>query len=106
MMSVGLVAREEDAVCAARTHNADTRGNIIFGQMHAMNRTDALHTRLTAWAASLAAGLGFIGIMSLLLTDGRVAVFLLDRNSTVFAYPLDPSSYCPRTYEECSNSVA
>ena len=55
--------------------------------MHAMNGTDALRARLTAWATALAAGLGFIGVTSLLLTDGRTAAFLFDRNSTVFDYP-------------------
>jgi len=43
--------------------------------------------RLTGWTAALAAGFGSIGVMSLLLTDGRAAVILLDRNSTVFDYP-------------------
>jgi len=33
-------------------------------------------------------GAVFLGVMSFLLTEGRFAHFLLDRNSTVFAYPL------------------
>lgn len=48
---------------------------------------DEPHARLTSWTAALAAALGFIGVMSLLLTHGRAAAFLLDRNSTVFDYP-------------------
>ena len=52
-----------------------------------MSSTSELPWRLIAWGAALATGLGFIGVMSLLLTDGRTAAFLLDRNSTVFDYP-------------------
>ncbi len=52
-----------------------------------MSSTSELPRRLIAWAIALATGLGFIGVMSLLLTDGRTAAFLLDRNSTVFDYP-------------------
>ena len=55
--------------------------------MHATFGANELPHRLTAWAAALVAGVCFIGVMSLLLTDGRTAAFLLDRNSTVFAYP-------------------
>ncbi len=44
--------------------------------------------RLTAAAASLSVGVVFLAVMSLLLTEGRFADFLLDRNSTVFTYPL------------------
>ena len=52
-----------------------------------MSSSSELPRRLIAWAIALATGLGFIGVMSLLLTDGRTAAFLLDRNSTVFDYP-------------------
>ena len=52
-----------------------------------MSSTSELPRRLIAWVIALATGLGFIGVMSLLLTDGRTAAFLLDRNSTVFDYP-------------------
>ena len=52
-----------------------------------MSSANELHHRLSAWTLSVACAIGFIGIMSLLLTDGRVAAFLLDRNSTVFDYP-------------------
>ena len=51
-----------------------------------MSGANELHYRLAAWALSVARASGFIGIMSLLLTDGRNAAFLLDRNSTVFDY--------------------
>ena len=49
--------------------------------------TNELSHHVAAWAVSLACAFGFIGVMSLLLTDGRAAAFLLDRNSTVFDYP-------------------
>ena len=52
-----------------------------------MNSTSELPPRLIACAIALTTGLGFIGVMSLLLTDGQTAAFLLDRNSTVFDYP-------------------
>ena len=52
-----------------------------------MTSSSELPHRLIACAIALATGLGFIGVMSLLLTDGRTADFLLDRNSTVFDYP-------------------
>ena len=46
-----------------------------------------LRSRLAVWAAALVGAVGFIGVMSLILTDGEFAAFLLDRNSTVFDYP-------------------
>ena len=52
-----------------------------------MRSASELPRRPIAWAVALAAGLGFIGAMSLLLTDGRAAAFLFDRNSVVFDYP-------------------
>ena len=52
-----------------------------------MSSTSELPRRLSAWAIALSTGLASIGVLSLLLTDGRTAAFLLDRNSTVFDYP-------------------
>ena len=52
-----------------------------------MSGSSELTHRLIGWAVALATGLGFIGVTSVLLTDGRTAAFLLDRNSTVFDYP-------------------
>ena len=52
-----------------------------------MRRANDLSRRLTAWAVALIGALAFIAATSLILTDGRMAAFLLDRNSTVFDYP-------------------
>ena len=52
-----------------------------------MTESGELRTRLTAAGASLALALVFVTVLSLLLTEGRFADFLLDRNSPVFAYP-------------------
>ena len=52
-----------------------------------MSGPKELGTRLAAWSASLVAASGFVGGLSLLLTEGRAAAFLLDRNSPVFTYP-------------------
>ena len=49
--------------------------------------TNELHHRLAVRVVFLASAIGFIGVLSLLLTDGRAAALLLDRNSTVFDYP-------------------
>ena len=49
--------------------------------------TNELRLRLIAWVAALAAALVFIAAAGLILTDGRIAAFLIDRNSTVFNYP-------------------
>ncbi len=46
-----------------------------------------LRERLTAAAVSGSLAIVFLAVLSLLLTEGRFADFLLDRNSTVFAYP-------------------
>ncbi len=46
-----------------------------------------LGARLAAWGASLVVASGFVACLSLLLTEGRAAAFLLDRNSPVFTYP-------------------
>ena len=46
-----------------------------------------LRWRLAAWGAAVVVALGFIAGLSLILTDGRAAAFLLDRDSTVFDYP-------------------
>ena len=43
--------------------------------------------RLGACGLALVAAVGFIGGMSVVLTDGGAAAFLLDRQSTVFDYP-------------------
>ncbi|MXX74891.1 MAG: flagellar motor protein [Holophagales bacterium] len=43
--------------------------------------------RLAAWSASLVVAIGFVSGLSLLLTEGGAAAFLLDRNSPVFNYP-------------------
>ena len=52
-----------------------------------MNGKSELHERLTTAGVSLALGFAFLAVTSLLFTEGRFADFLLDRNSTVFAYP-------------------
>lgn len=46
-----------------------------------------LRDRLTTAAPAVALGSAFVAVMSLLLTEGWAADFLLDRNSTVFPYP-------------------
>ena len=48
--------------------------------------TNESNHRLIVRIAFMAGAIGFIGVLSLLLTDGRAAAFLLDRNSTVFDY--------------------
>ena len=55
--------------------------------MPAIIETSELRCRLAVCGAALAATVGFIGVIGLLLTEGRAAAFLLDRNSTVFDYP-------------------
>lgn len=52
-----------------------------------MNGPPELRTRLAAWGTSMVAAGVFVGGLSLLLTEGRAAAFLLDRNSPVFTYP-------------------
>ena len=52
-----------------------------------MSEKSELRTRLHAAAASVSLWLVFLIVLSLLLTEGRFADFLLDRNSTVFTYP-------------------
>ena len=52
-----------------------------------MSGPKELGTRLAAWSASLVVASGFVAGLSVLLTEGRAAAFLLDRNSPVFAYP-------------------
>ncbi len=52
-----------------------------------MTRGDELQGRLGAWVAGLATAIVFIAVASALLTEGRAADLLLDRNSTVFDYP-------------------
>ena len=52
-----------------------------------MSDKSELRARLNAAAASVSLWLVFLIVLSLLLTEGRFADFLLDRNSTVFAYP-------------------
>ena len=46
-----------------------------------------LRWRLAACGLALLSALGFIGGMSIVLTDGSAAAFLFDRQSTVFSYP-------------------
>ena len=43
--------------------------------------------RLASWTLALLAAIACITLASLVLTEGRAAAFLLDRNSTVFDYP-------------------
>ena len=52
-----------------------------------MFATNESNQRLAVRVVFLTGAIGFIGVLSLLLTDGRAAAFLLDRNSTVFDYP-------------------
>ena len=52
-----------------------------------MSGKSELRERLNAAAVSLSLWVGFLVVLSLLLTEGRFADFLLDRNSTVFPYP-------------------
>ena len=52
-----------------------------------MSGSNELGTRLAAWSASLVVAVGFVSGLSLLLTEGGAAAFLLDRNSPVFNYP-------------------
>ena len=47
-----------------------------------------MNQRLAAWGAGLAAAVVFIAVAGLILTEGRAADLLLDRNSTVFPYPI------------------
>ena len=44
--------------------------------------------RLTAAATALGAAIVFIALLSLIFSEGWLADLLLDRNSTVFPYPL------------------
>ncbi len=46
-----------------------------------------LRDRLTTAAPAIGLGSAFVAVLSLLLTEGWAADFLLDRNSTVFPYP-------------------
>lgn len=52
-----------------------------------MSGASELQWRATAWGAAIVAALGFIGVLSLVLVEGRMAAFLLDRQSNVFQYP-------------------
>ena len=52
-----------------------------------MPATTESSRRLASWALALLAAIACITLTSLILTDGRIAAFLLDRNSTVFDYP-------------------
>ena len=52
-----------------------------------MSRKSETRERFNAAAVSLSLWVVFLAVLSLLLTEGRFADFLLDRNSTVFAYP-------------------
>lgn len=52
-----------------------------------MSGTSELSRRLAAWVAGVAVALLFISVAGLILTEGRAADLLLDRNSAVFDYP-------------------
>ena len=43
--------------------------------------------RLAAWVAGLAVAVVFVSLAGLILTEGRAADLLLDRNSAIFDYP-------------------
>ena len=52
-----------------------------------MTGTNELKRRLVAWGAGLTVAVVFIAVASALLTEGRAADLVLDRNSPVFDYP-------------------
>ena len=53
-----------------------------------MSGVSELNQRLAAWGVGLAVAVVFIAVAGLILTEGRAADLLLDRNSTVFPYPI------------------